>query len=161
MVSTNPGTPAPLLRVCRLLNQQGTQYLFIGGRACILHGPVRTTEDVDVLIEPSEENCRQVIGALSQLADGTARELTPRDLIENAVVKVADEVEVDVSTQTWKVTYQDAAPTVEQTEVDGVKIPFLNLDQLIAGKETCREQALADPLRLRELKRRRMPPAGV
>ncbi len=67
----------PLLRVCRLLNEHDARYLVVGGQACILHGLVRTTEDVDLLIEPSENNCRRVIAALSQLADGAARELTP------------------------------------------------------------------------------------
>ena len=95
---------SPLLRVCRLLNEAGAQYLLCGGQACILHGLVRTTEDVDILIEPSEENCRRVIQGLAGLEDGAARELTPADLIENVVVKVADEVEVDVSTTAWKVT---------------------------------------------------------
>lgn len=41
----------PLLRVCALLNAQKAKYLVIGGRACILHGAVRTTQDVDILIE--------------------------------------------------------------------------------------------------------------
>lgn len=160
-MNTTSGTLPPLLRVCHLLNQEGARYLIIGGQACILHGLVRTTEDVDVLIEPSEQNCRRVIAALSQLADGAARELTPRDLLENVVVKIADEVEVDVSTQAGKVTCQDAAPTAERVEVDGVVSPFLSLDLLIASKETCREQDAADLLRLRELKRRRMHPDGV
>ena len=47
----------PLLRVCALLNAAGARYLIAGGYACILHGIVRTTEDVDLLIEPTEENC--------------------------------------------------------------------------------------------------------
>ena len=85
---------APLLKVCRLLNEAGAQYLIIGGQACILHGLVRTTEDVDVLIPVDEENGRRVIQGLSALADGAARELEPRDLLENVVVKIADEVEV-------------------------------------------------------------------
>jgi len=87
----------PLLRVCQLLNEAGARYLVCGAQACILHGLVRTTEDVDILIEATEENCRRVIEGLSRMEDGAARELTPADLLENVVVKVADEVEVDVS----------------------------------------------------------------
>src|SRR5207244_4644024 len=80
----------PLLRVCALLNEEGARYLVCGGQAVILHGIIRTTEDVDILIEPSEENCRRVIAALSHLQDGAAKELSPRDLLENVVVKIAD-----------------------------------------------------------------------
>jgi hypothetical protein len=153
----NPGAPFPLVQVCRLLNEAGAKYLVCGAQACILHGLVRTTEDVDLLVEPSEENLRHVIQGLSRLQDGAARELTPRDLIENVVVKVADEVEVDVSTKAWKVTYADALPGAEEVLVDGVRIPFLGLDALIASKETDREQDAYDRARLLALKRRTNP----
>jgi hypothetical protein len=145
---------APLLHVCRLLNEAGANYLICGAQACILHGLVRTTEDGDIIVEPTEENCQRVIDALARLPDGAARELTPRDILENVVVKVADEVEVDVSVHAWKVSYADAISSARQVQIDGVKVPFLSLDCLIAGKETLREQDALDRLRLLELKRR-------
>jgi hypothetical protein len=153
-VVTSMPESAPLLRVCQLLNEAGARYLVCGAHACILHGLIRTTEDVDILVEPTEENCRRVIAGLSQLADGAARELTPKDILENVVIKVADEVEVDVSTQAWRVTYADAIDTANEAIVGGIKIPFLSLDSLIASKETYREQDALDRLRLLELKRR-------
>jgi len=150
-------TPAnlPLLRVCRLLNEAGARYLIIGGQACILHGLVRTTEDVDLLVESSEDNCERVIAALSRLADGAARELTPRDILENVVIKIADEVEVDVSIHAWKLAYPDAAPNALSREIDGVTIPYLSLDDLISSKDTYRDRDTWDRLRLMDLKQRR------
>ena len=145
---------SPLLRVCRLLNEASAKYLIAGAQACILHGLVRTTEDVDILIEPSEANCQRVIDGLAKLEDRAAAELTPKDLLENAVVKVADEVEVDVSTQAWKVAYADAIATAREVVIEGVRIPFLGLDALIASKEIYREQDAWDRARLLELKRR-------
>lgn len=56
----------PLLRVCQLLNEAEARYLICGAHACILHGLVRTTEDVDILIEPTEDNCGRVIRAIQQ-----------------------------------------------------------------------------------------------
>jgi hypothetical protein len=145
---------SPLLRVCQLLNDVGAKYLICGAQACILHGLVRTTEDVDILIEATEENCQRTIEALGKLEDGAARELTPKDILENVVVKIADEVEVDVSTHAWKVTYTDAIGSAKESIVDGVRVPFLSLDWLIASKETYREQDAWDRARLMELKRR-------
>lgn len=144
----------PLLRVCQLLNQAGAKYLICGAQACILHGLVRTTEDVDILVEATEENCQRVIDGLARMQDGAARELTPRDILENVVVKVADEVEVDVSTKAWKVTYLDALANSRQVVVDGIEVPFLGLDALIASKETSREQDALDRMRLLSLKQR-------
>lgn len=147
MAQTNP-----LLRVCSLLNEQGVRYLVIGGQACILHGLVRTTEDVDILVEATEANCQKVIAALAQMEDGAAAELKPRDILENVVVKVADEVEVDISTHAWKVGFEDAIGSALKTSIEGVTIPYLGLDSLIASKETYREQDHVDRLRLQALK---------
>lgn len=89
------------------------------------------------------------------MQDGAARELTPSDLIENVVVKVADEVEVDVSIKAGKVTYSDALAEAREVVVDGISVPFLGLDALIASKETYREQDALDRARLLALKRSR------
>jgi hypothetical protein len=127
--------------------------LVCGAQAGILHGLIRTTEVVDILIEATPENCTRVIEGLAGLEDGAARELTPTDLLENVVVKVADDVEVDVSTRAWKVTFAEAIPDAREVIADGVRIPFLGLDALIASKETYREQDAIDRLRLLALKR--------
>ena len=70
----------------------------------ILNSVIRATEDVDILIENSRENFQKVIHAVSNLSDGAARELVSEDFIENVVVKIADEVEVDVSPSARTVT---------------------------------------------------------
>jgi hypothetical protein len=142
----------PLLRVCSLLNAESARYLVVGGQAAILHGVIRTTQDVDILIEATEENCRRVLAALSRMDDGAARELVPRDLLENVVVKIADEVEVDVSTHAWKVSYQDAIGTALETVIDEVRVPYLGFESLIASKDTYREQDQLDIMRLRAAK---------
>ena len=144
-------TQDPLLLVCSLLNKHGVRYLIVGGHACILHGLVRTTEDVDILIQDNEENFRRVIAGLSEMSDGAARELTIADLRDNVVVKVADEVEVDVSKSAWTVAYADAIADAESVEIDGIRIPFVSLKQLIRSKETYREQDRGDLIRLRKL----------
>jgi predicted nucleotidyltransferase len=141
----------PLLRVCQLLNGKGAKYLVAGGYAMILNSFIRATEDVDILIDHSTENFEKVIAGLSLLSDGAARELTPEDFLENTVVKIADEVEVDVTTSAWSVTYQDAIAHAQEKVIDGVKIPYLSLEDLIRSKQSHREQDRIDVERLRRL----------
>ena len=50
-------------------------------------GRVRANEDVDILVEASEDNYRRIIAAHSEMEDGAARELTPRDYHDNLVVR--------------------------------------------------------------------------
>ena len=144
----------PLLKVCSLLNRHGARYLVVGGHALILHGLVRTTEDVDILIEESDENYQRVIAALSEMLDGAAAELKPADLVENMVVKVADEVEVDISRRAWQVSYTDAISHAASVVIDGVEVPYLGLEDLIKSKETYREKDRMDLAQLRRLKDR-------
>ena len=139
---------APLLRVCSLLNKHGAQYLIVGARACWLHGYVRATMDVDILVPEDLENHARVIAALSELQDHAAAELTPQNFLDNVIVKVADEVEVDVSTRACKVSYADAVGTSLKTMIDGVEVPYVDLETLIKSKTTERDQDKVDVQRL-------------
>ena len=130
----SPPEAGPLLRVCSLVNEAGAKYLVAGAYAMILNSIIRATEDVDILVEDSREKFCRVIEALSHLADGAARELTPEDIAENVVVKVADEVEVDVSTKAWTVTYAEAVGNAQTAVIEGVQIPYLSLQDLIRSK---------------------------
>lgn len=144
-----------LLSVCSLLNKHQVKYIVCGAFACIHHGLVRTTQDVDILIAPDPDNCRRVIDALSELPDHAAAELTVKDMLENVVVKVADAVEVDVSKSAWSVSYEDAIGNVEIVTLEGIKIPFLSLSDLIRSKETYREKDRLDLISLKALRERK------
>ena len=157
-MATEPDQPAtpltsdPLWQVCSLLQKHHVTYVLVGARACGLHGLVRSTQDVDLLVEPSAENFQRVINALSELPDGAARELTVKDLEENVVVKVADAVEVDLAKQAWTLSYEEAIRDAQTLDVEGVRIIYASLDALIKSKSTYREQDRVDRERLIWLK---------
>ena len=50
MPRRTPGTDNRVLLVCRLLNRHRVRYVLVGGVAANLHGSVRATRDVDVLV---------------------------------------------------------------------------------------------------------------
>lgn len=141
-----------LLSVCSLLNKHGARYLVIGGYACILHGLVRTTEDVDILVEESPENYLKVRDALAELPDHAAKDLTIEDFADNVVIKVADAVEVDVSRRAWKVDYASAAGSAKRRTIEGIEVPYLGISDLILSKQTYREKDVADRVQLERLK---------
>jgi len=62
-----------LISLCQALNRESARYLLIGGFAVILHGFVRSTKDVDFLVDPSEENIRAVKRALGTLPPASLR----------------------------------------------------------------------------------------
>jgi hypothetical protein len=141
------------VRVCRLLNAAGVHYVVVGGFALALHGAVRATKDVDILIEPTLANARRALQALGGLTFGIARELEAAEVVARPLTIIGDDPRVDLLTLAWSVRYADAAPHVRTTEIDGVRIPFADLDTLIRSKQTGRLQDQADVETLERLKR--------
>lgn len=142
-----------LVTVCRLLNEAGVRYVVVGGFALALHGAVRATKDVDVLIEPTIDNARRALEALGQLRFGIARELSPSEVIAKPLTIIGDDPRVDLLTLAWSVRYADAAPRVRKVEIEGVEIPYADIDTLIRTKQTGRLQDRADVETLEQLKR--------
>lgn len=137
-------TQSRLAKVCTLLNATGVRYVVVGAWAMALHGVVRATKDIDILIEPTLENAERALKALEGLPWGISRETDPAEVIGKPITIIGDDPRVDLLTLAWSVRYVDAAPTVQKVEVDGVEIPFADLDTLIRTKQTDRFQDKAD-----------------
>ncbi|MFO7587362.1 MAG: DUF6036 family nucleotidyltransferase [Gemmatimonadota bacterium] len=142
-----------LVTVCRLLNEAGAAYVVVGGFAVALHGVVRATKDIDILIEPTLENARRVLRALEGLAWGVSRKVDPADVVANPITVIGDDPRVDLLSLAWSVRYADAAPTMRQVEIEGVEIPFADLDTLIRSKRTGAFQDMADVESLEQVRR--------
>lgn len=141
-----------LIGLCEALNREGARYLLIGGFAVILHGFVRSTKDVDLLVDPSEENIRAVKRALGTLPDNAAALLADDEVLRYPVVRVADEIVVDLLAAACGVTYEEAVRTGSEVfRIQGVEIPVATKEMLIRMKDTVRESDAMDVrfLRLR------------
>ncbi len=139
-----PGTDNRVLRVCRLLNRHRVRYLLAGGVAANLHGSVRATKDVDVLVPRDPGNMARLLAALSELPYGVARELEAADLVSRAITIVGDDPRVDILTVAWSVTFAKAWPRRIVRRIAGVRVPYLGRGDLIASKRTGRPSDTAD-----------------
>ncbi|MDO8795590.1 MAG: nucleotidyl transferase AbiEii/AbiGii toxin family protein [Vicinamibacterales bacterium] len=88
--------PDDLIRICRALNEAGAQYVLIGGFAVVAHGASRFTKDIDLLVDDAPENIARVKQGLSILADNAAAEVADHDVRDHTVVRVVDEVIIDL-----------------------------------------------------------------
>jgi len=140
-------------QVCEALNRSEVRYLVIGGVACILHGYVRATTDVDILIERSVDNARRTLDALGLLGWGFAREWSPDEILRRPITVIGDDPAVDVFTIAWKVKYEDAVSRSSSVVVDGVAIPLISIDDLIETKRTGRALDAADVEALQRIQR--------
>ena len=65
MQYTRPATWEDVKAIARELEAAGAEYALVGGYALAAHGFSRFTEDVDLLVNPSRENARRWIVALT------------------------------------------------------------------------------------------------
>ena len=119
-----PPEEGDLVALCRQLNALGARYLVCGGFAIIHAGYMRTTGDIDLLVDMALENEAKVFQALEIFPDKAVRELDPGDVAKYLVCRVADEVLVDLMGSAAGIEYAEAARDVVVREVDGVAIPF-------------------------------------
>lgn len=144
MPRRTPGTGNRVLHVCRLLNRHRVRYLLAGGVAANLHGSVRATKDVDVLVPRDPRNMARLLEALSALPWGVARELDPDEIASKPITIIGDDPRVDVLTVAWTVTFDRAWPNRKVRRIDGVRVPYLALNDLRASKRTGRPSDAAD-----------------
>ena len=123
---SRPPTQADLVGLCRELNQRGAKYIVIGGFAVIAAGLPRMTADVDLLVAGDLENEAKVFSALSTLPDNAVRELQPGELQQYTVIRVGDEILVDLMRSAGGIEYAEAARDLcgVTREVGGIPIPF-------------------------------------
>lgn len=143
-------TVEDLRDLCRELNERAAKYVVIGGFALRAANYIRSTMDVDLLVAADAENESRVFAAIATLPDHAARDLQPGELQAYSVIRVADEIVVDLMRSAGGIEYSEAAADVVVHQVDGVAIPFASPRLLWRMKTvTHREKDAPDLLFLR------------
>jgi hypothetical protein len=139
-----------LLSLCKALNAEGVRYVLIGGFAVILHGFVRATKDIDLLVDASVENVQRLKRAMAILPDNAIAAIADDEIQKYQVVRIADEIVVDLLKEACGVDYARASDGgIEIKTVEGVAIPVGRKELLIETKQTVRSSDAADVQYLR------------
>ena len=149
------------------LDAAEVRYVVVGGIAVVLHGQVRATVDLDLVIDLAAEPARRAMKALTDVglrpripvdAAEFADEATRQDWVENKHMQVfsfydpADpRREVDVFVQ-YPVDLEDLVRDAAIVKVEGRSVRIASVSHLIAMKEAAgRPQDLVDVDVLRRL----------
>lgn len=91
--------------------------MIVGGVAVALNGFVRTTEDVDILIEASAENVTRLLDELGNFGEGHARELSQADFSDSeGAVRIIEDFPLDVFTMMRGKRYADLVRSTKRRE---------------------------------------------
>jgi len=146
----------PYEKLLAKLARAEVKFIIVGGVAVALNGFVRTTEDVDILIEASADNVARMLDELRNFGQGHARELRPADFSDSeGAVRIIEDFPLDVFTMMRGKRYVDLVGSTKTTRIDDVEVRYLNAQALIALKsDSQRDQDRIDVSALRALKDR-------
>ena len=149
----------PYEKLLAKLGRAEVKFMIVGGVAVALNGFVRTTEDVDILIEASAENVTRLLDELRNFGEGHARELSPTDFSDSeGAIRIIEDFPLDVFTMMRGKRYADLVGSTKTTRIDDVEVRYLNSEALIALKsDSQRDQDRIDVSALRALKDRNSP----
>jgi hypothetical protein len=139
------------------LAEADVKFVLVGGVAVTLHGYVRFTEDVDILVERDLVNVQRLLGSLAGYGEGFARELTPDDFTDDeGAIRIVEETEksqIDIFTRMSGMRYEDLAKDAERFVLSGHTLLYASKSSLIRLKESSvREKDQLDAAALRRLR---------
>jgi hypothetical protein len=117
------------------LGRVEVKLIIVGGVAVALNGFVRTTEDVDILIDSSAENVTRLLNESRNFGQGHARKLSPADFSESeGAVRIIEDFPLDVFTLMRGKRYADLVGSTKPTRIDDV-------DAILSPKHSLRSKA--------------------
>ena len=97
-----------ILNLFKCLSDHDVKYVVIGGVAAMVHGLPRSTFDVDLLIEATEENAQRLLDAFLDAGLRTASLTGAKQLLSKEITSFRDLLLVDVQTRTPGLPFEQA-----------------------------------------------------
>jgi hypothetical protein len=146
-----------MLRLWKSLDQHNVRYIMVGGFATNLHGFSRTTADLDLWIDDTEENRQKLIAALSEMGLSNLESLIDTQLIPGwTTLKLASSFELDIMTSLKGFEsgdFSDCFEVAATAEIQDIIVRFLHLNHLIKSKEASgRPKDQIDLLELKKIR---------
>ncbi|HQE11794.1 MAG TPA: hypothetical protein PLQ78_03500 [Flavipsychrobacter sp.] len=145
--------------ILNALLKHHVSFMLIGGYAVNYYGYHRTTGDMDIWLEPSNENKALLLQALAALGfDEEGIEIINGwDFTTPQKFHIGSDNQPDKTefmTHISGITFQDAASQKANAIIDGLQLPIIHYNSLIQNKEsTGRTKDLADVEYLKKIMR--------
>lgn len=150
--------------VLQALSSRGARFAVAGGFACLAHGVVRVTLDLDLLIEVSDDNLACLWETLSGLGFATQQPVSRADVVSaERLTRLAREKHMQAlswvhGTHPFVIVdllvgegFRWSTAVIEEIHLFGLPVPVLRREELIRLKRAAgREKDLID---VRELER--------
>lgn len=129
-----------------LLIKYKAEYLIVGGYAVGVHGYPRYTGDLDIWLNPTDQNANKILQAVNEFGFSTYK-LSVKDFTkEGNVVQLGyPPLRIDLLNNIDGVTFKECYANRKEIVIEGVKINFIGYEDLKKNKRASgRSQDIAD-----------------
>jgi predicted nucleotidyltransferase len=132
------------------LSEENVEFLLVGAYAVAAYGYPRATKDIDILVRAAPENASSLMRALARFGAPLSGVSEADFSTEGIVFQIGNSPRrIDILTRISGVDFQRAYERRETITLEGMEIPLICLEDLIANKRaTGRTQDMADIERL-------------
>ncbi|MEQ8413227.1 MAG: nucleotidyltransferase [Imperialibacter sp.] len=120
------------------LNSQGVEYILIGGYSVILHGYPRTTGDLDIWVNRTEENYSRILNSFNEFGMGVF-DMTKENFLNNPEYDVFSfgrpPVSIDLLVKVKGLHFDEAFRKSFVKKVDQIEVRVIHIDDLRAAKK--------------------------
>jgi len=119
----------------QLLLDNGARFLLVGAYAMGAHGYPRATGDMDIWVEPTQDNSKRVYRSLVQFGS-PLQDINDKTFVELGIVFQIGVVprRIDIITTLSGLEFDQAYPQRQIVEIEELRIPILSLGDLIRNK---------------------------
>jgi hypothetical protein len=135
-----------------LCNKYELEYLVIGGFAVSVHGYPRTTKDLDVCINKTEENAEKILKILKDFGFGSLNFKMEDFLKDDMIAQLGyPPIRIDILNDLNGIDFNFAFNNRRIVKMNGVPTNFIGYNELLINKEKAgRDQDLLDIKKLKE-----------
>ena len=129
-----------------LLNVNSVKYLIVGGYAVALHGYPRYTKDLDIWVDISRDNARNILKALEQFGFGSL-DLREEDfLVPDQIIQLGfPPNRIDLLTNAKGLNFKECYQSKVEVTIEDIRANFIDIENLKKNKRAIgRSQDLAD-----------------
>jgi len=122
--------------ILSIFNEHEVRYLIVGAYAVMKYSEPRYTKDLDIWVEASPDNAKNVLLALVDFG-APLGELTEADFASDGFFQMGrPPVRIDILMSIEGVLFADAWPNKRQGDFDGIPVYFISPEDLITNKST-------------------------
>jgi len=129
--------PSDFKEFLRLLSEKDVKYLIVGGYAVGYHGYPRSTGDMDLWVDSTEENAERLVQALKEFGFDVPKLNSDLFVAPDRVVRMGHPpLRIEILTSVTGVSFGECySSRVEERLEDGMPIHFIGLEKLKENKQ--------------------------